>query len=307
MLPSQLFNIPSGPQRFREWEVSSELPNMYVPAAFGSDPPAPGTQESTDEMLRAFTARFPDLMRVTNAEVLPQARTQLDAAKIISPEYNKLQLDLYGQSAPKLAELGSQVERINRTGAAQTDLDILRGSGKDLVTEAQALDRQLNPEFYKTRETASKGLEDLLGSINLGAPNVEAERLVNQENARTGNASAPANATNTVSNALSFGGELQKRRDALGQALTAATNFMQPSQGQFNPVQTALNRPSTNAGANQFQGVRDPSDQAYQTGQGFMNNVTTLQAQKNDINANRRDGLDRFNETLTGIGSIVSI
>lgn len=271
-----------------------------------SDPVAPASNESMADIVRGLTLTLPDFMAVQNSQVLPQAQTQLNAAKVISPEYNKLVTELFAQYAPQLAQTGAKVENINRTNAAQTDLDIMRGSGGELVKEAQKLDTQLNPEFYKTRANASSKLEELLGSINLNDANPEAERLINQENVRSGNLGNNS-ATNTVSNALSFGSELNKRRESLSQALGVATNFLQPSQSSFNPVVTALNRPSTNNGQSQFSGVNQPGNQAYQSGAQLLQSGTQLKAQENEINANRRDGLDRFNETLSGIGSIVSI
>ncbi len=271
-----------------------------------SDPAAPPTQESTEDVMRSLTKYLPGFMQVQNEQVLPQSQAMLNAAQQISPAYNDLLLSLYQKSAPELAKTGVDVEKINRTGAAQTDLDILQGTGGALVREGQKLDRELNPEFYKTRENQANKLAELMGSINLNDANPEAERLVNQENVRSGNI-GNSNATSTVANALSFGSELDKRRNSLSNALNTATSFLQPSQGQFNPVVTALNRPSTNTGENRFQGIQNPSDQAYQSGNNMLNNVNQLKLQQNDINANRRDGLDRFNETLTGIGSIVSI
>ena len=264
------------------------------------DSAAPSTQESTDQVLASFIQRFPDLMRVQNAAVLPQAQTELAAAQAISPAYNDLLTSLYENSTPRLAAAGAKADEINRVGAANTDLNILRGPGSALVTEAQNLDKQLNPEFYKTRAATSDALGQLLASVNLNNANPEAERLVNQESLRTGNDSTPS-ATSSLSNALSFGDQLDKRRNSLNAALNTATGFLQPAQGQFNPVQTALNRNSSNSGTNQFAGVQKPGGQAYQSGQGFLNNVTSLRQQENDINANRRDVLDRFNEVTSSI------
>lgn len=270
-----------------------------------ADSEAPQSNESMADIVRGLTYTLPDYMKVQNSQVLPQSQAQLDAAKQISPQYNDLITQLYAKYAPQLAQTGSEVENINRTNAAKTDLDILKGSGGDLAREAQKIDTQLNPEFYKTRADASDKIGQLLGSINLNDPNPEAERLVNQENARTGN-SNNTSATNTVSNALSFGNEEQKRRDALGAALTTATNFLQPSQGQFNPVVTALNRPSTNNGQSQFSGVTKPGDQAYQSGGQLLNSGTQLKLQQNQIDSQRRDLMDRINETTTAIGSVIS-
>lgn len=270
---------------------------------FDSDPPAPSTGESTASIMQSLTQYLPGYMRVVNEQVLPQARTELKAAQEISPAYTQLLSEIYRQYAPELAKTGTEVERINRLGAADTDLAILQGKGGELARESQKVDRELNPEFYATREKAAGSLSDLLGSINMGDANPEAERLVNQENIRSGNL-GNTNATNTVSNALSFGREADNRRNQLGQAIGLATNFMQPSQGQFNPVVTALNRPSTNTGETRFEGINKPSDQAYQAGQGMFSGITSLRQQENDINANRRDTLDRLNETTSALGGV---
>jgi hypothetical protein len=299
------YNIPQSPRRFKEWESSDRLVAMSIPLLFG-DPPAPSSSESTSDIITSLTRYLPDYMKVQNEQLGPQSQAQLNAAQQISPAYAKLASELYSIYGPQLARTSGQVENINRTAAANTDLDILKGSGGQLATEAQRIDKQLNPEFYNTRAAAGSKIGELLGSINLNDPNPEAERLVNQENARSGNLATPSS-TGTVANALSFGNEEQKRRDALGQALGQATNFLQPSQGSFNPIVTALNRPSTNAGQGQFTGVTNPSNQAYQSGGQLAGQIGTLVGQKNDINANRRDALDRVNETLTGIGSIVSV
>lgn len=287
--------------------------NLNYPKHFGrdfdkcfSDPPAPQSNESMRDMIQGLTDTLPAFMRVQNEQVLPQAQTELDTAKVISPQYAQLMDELYSTYGPRLANLGSDIEQINRERAAQTDLSILRGAGGDLAKEAQAVDRILNPEFYKTREAAADKLGQLLSSVNLDDANPEAERLISQENARTGN-TGNTSATNTVSNALSFGNELEKRRSSLSNAVNTATNFLQPAQGQFNPVVTALNRPSTNAGQTNFTGINKPGGQAYQSGGQLLNSATTLKAQENDINSQRRDLLDRLNETTTAVGSVVSV
>jgi hypothetical protein len=272
----------------------------------GGDNSAPTANESTHDSMQALTRNLPAYMGAMNAQVMPQAQTQLQASQMLTPAYAKLLADVYAGYAPQMAQTGTQVENINRLGAAKTDLDILKGVGGELTKEATALDRELNPEFYKTRETASNKLAELLGSINLNDASPEAERLVNMENVRTGNLGNNS-ATNTVSNALSFGGEMRNRQNMLGQAINAATNFLQPAQGNFNPVATALNRNSTNTGESRFGGVEKPSDQAYNQGAGLMNNISSFQNNAMGINANRRDTLDRLNEVTTGIGSIVSV
>lgn len=255
--------------------------------------------------MQALTANFPAYAATLRSQLPATSQAEFDAASQVSPQYAQLLSQLYGTYGPQLAQTGADVERINRVGAAGTDLAILQGPGGALVTQAQALDRSLNPEFYNVREQAAGRLGDLLSSVNPNDPNPEAERLVNQENIRSGNIGVPTNATNTVANALQFGDERMKRVNALGNAINTASNFLQTGRSEFNPVQTALGRPSTNAGASQFGGVTQGAGQnSYGMGQGLSQQIGAFTTQQNDINAGRRDSLDRFNETLGSLPSI---
>lgn len=267
------------------------------------DEAAPPTGESTAKIMEALTQYLPAYSQVVNAQKLPTAQADLGVSQAVSPAYAQLMQELYSQYGPGLAKTGSELERINRLGAAGTDVEILQGPGKELVSSAQALDRALNPEYYNTRAAAAGKLGELLGSINLNAPNPEAERLVSQEAARTGNVATPS-ATSTVSNALSFGNELQKRRSALGQAISIGSQFLPSAVSQFNPVQTALGRPSTNTGISQFTGVQGPSGQSAAQGSDLLGNISALRQQQNQINSQRRDVLDRLNEVSSTIGSV---
>ena len=265
-----------------------------------SDPKATKSGRSSADILNTLARDLPQYLNLLNEQVAPQARTELGVAKEISPQYQQLMSDLYKQYGPELARTASDVENISRTGSAQTDVDILRGPGRTLVTEATALDKVLNPEYYKTREAAAGKLGELLSSINLNRPDIEAERQIGQESARTGNIATPS-ATSTVANALQFGEAANRRRAVLSNAINTATNFLQPSQSAFNPIVTALGRSSGPAGQSNFLGITNPGQTAYNLGQGFSGNIFGLKQQQLDINAQRRDALDRFNETLGAV------
>lgn len=264
------------------------------------DSKAPATPESMASIMAGITQQLPSFMQVMNSQVLPTSQTQLQTAQQISPAYQQLLADIYKSVAPQLANTGTEVEKINRTGAADTDLSILEGSGGQLAREGQALDKELNPEYYNTRTAAADKLGQLLNSVNLNDANPEAERLVNQENIRSGNLNMPS-ATSTVSNALSFGDERTKRMMALGNAVNSATNFLQPATSQFNPISTALNRPANNTGESRFTGVTPASTESYTAGNNLLGSGTQLQNTSMDINANKRDILDRLTETTSSL------
>src|SRR6266550_214249 len=270
------------------------------------DPAAKSGTGLSSDVINTVMQNLPQYMNLVNSQLKPQAESELAASQATSPGYQKLLTKLYEQYAPRLAEAGSKAEAVSRKGTAATDVELLQGAGGQAARESQVLDKTLNPEYYKTRAAEASKLGDLLGSINLNNANPEAERLISQENARSGNASVPS-ATGTVSNALSFGNELQKRRDALGSAINIASNFLQPSSGSFNSTNIALGKGPTGTGLSEFGGINRTQNQAIGVGNSLTGTTAGLVGQQQDINAQRRDLLDRLNETTTGIGSLVSV
>jgi hypothetical protein len=284
--------------------INYNPPSHLIIGMHYADPPAPTANESTDEVLGAIRGNLPGLMEAYNQQVLPQSRTELEAAKEISPEYNQLMADLYKQFAPELARTGSEIDRETRLASAATDVDVLKGSGGDLARAYSEIDRELNPEYYSVRENSASRLNELLGE-SLDRPDIAAERAIAQEEARTGNDIAPS-ATNTIAAAMDFGDAREQRKNNLSNIISQATSFMGPaSNQQFNPATTILNRPTSNTGQTQFAGVNKPSSQAYQSGGDLMNNVSSFQNNAMGINANRRDVMDRVTQGVDSVGGFI--
>lgn len=266
-----------------------------------SDSAAPTAVESTHESLQALSQYFPGLMAAYQQQIAPTEQAKLSASQQVSPQYAALLNQLYQNYAPGLAKTGSDIEQQNRLAQAATDASILKGPGADLARTYSGIDKELNPEYYKTRAAASDKLGQLLSSIDLNKPDVEAERLIGQENARTGNLGNTSN-TNTVGNALQFGQAKATRQNALSNAIGQATQFLQPSSNaSFNPATTILNRPTSNTGLSQFGGVTPSGNEAFASGNNFLNTIGGFQNQASQINANRRDVLDRLNETTSSL------
>ena len=269
--------------------------------ACGPDVPSAG--ESASDMFSAIYDYYPLLSRVFREDMPKMAQAELQTAQQVSPAYQQLATDLYKQFGPQLAQVGQGIDASNRLAAANADVNILQGPGKQLAQTYKEIDQGLNPEYYQVREQNANKLEELLGSINLNDANPEAERLISQENARSGNLSTPS-ATGTVSNALSFGDAMNGRRAALSSAINAATSFLQPasSASAFNPATTALQRPTSNTGASEFAGVNSQAGQSALTqGQNYTNQIGTLQQGRNQALANQRDALDRVHEGLSSV------
>lgn len=246
------------------------------------EPNIQNSSENVAGLLAGLQKGLPGILNAMNTQVGPAAEAQLKAAQATSPAYNQLLTDLYKQYGPQTAAVGTQIDTANRAAQAQTDSDLLRRYGVSMAQGQRASDNALNPEAAATTALTGTKLDELLNSINLNNANPEAERLVNQEAQRSGNANV-GSATGTVSNALSFGNEMQKRRNALGQALTQATQFI-PAATKNNATMATLNKGTNNAGQTQFAGVSSPTNQSYQTGGQLLDSLTGLKTQSNQMN-----------------------
>lgn len=278
----------------------------------GGDPPAPTANESTQEMLRAYTQAFPDILRITNEGVVPTAQTQLRAAQTTAPGMAALQQQLFEAFGPALARTGNQINREQAQAQATSDLDLMRGTGRDLVQEALATQRIADPEYYQAREQVGSNLSRLLSSIdttgNLSpAEREEMTRGLSQQNERRGIANNPSQ-TAALENAVTFGGAARDRQmqgqNQLAQALSVANGTLPAMRSGTDVFQVATGRSSMpNSGVGQFQGVDSQIGQgAAATGNNLMGQIGQFQTNAMNINANRRDSLDRFNQSW---GSIV--
>lgn len=278
------------------------------------DPKAPSSNESTEAMLGAYTKYFPDLLKINQENILPNEQAKLEANQAVSPEYLALQNQLYKIYGPQLAATSDQINAASAKSSAQSDLDVLRGPGKDLVSEALKTAQEADPEYYKARQQVGGRLSDLLGSIDLsgnlsGGETEQLNRALAQENSRRGILNTPSQ-TAALSNAMTFGDARYNRQNQakgqLAQALSVGNQFLPASNSGIDVFKVATGKTSMpNAGDSKFQGVNQNlgSDVAGQ-GTSFMNNLTQLKGQEMDINANRRDILDRMNEVGQALGSL---
>lgn len=277
----------------------------------GGDRPAPTVPESTAQMMAAYTRYLPDLMRVTNAELPNAAQTQVNIAQQTSPALAQLQQQLYALHGPEMARIGNQITREQALSQAGTDAAVLAGPGRSLINTNRAISREEDPEFYATRELMSGRLGELINSVDLtggisAGEREEIQRSVNRDNQARGidhNRSQSA----VVENAMTFGNAQNQRRnqqqDRLGQALNVGNQFLPASRTGVDNFQVATGRSSQpNPSMGQFQGVNTQLGQnANQMPSQFLGQMGDLSMQRNDINANRRDSLDRFNESWSSV------
>ena len=244
----------------------------------GGDPAARSPTQTTADVLQAYTKYLPDFMQALGSQLKPFAQAQLGAQQATGPANVALS-----------NQLGQQLQQ----GQATSDLATLQGPGGQLVRQTQDLQKQIDPQYYRGREEAGSQLSNLLNSIDVnklsGSERSEVERSLGQSNASRG-LETPTS-TSTVENAMTYGSALQAKRNALSQALNTATGFLPAAKSGFDVLQTGLGRTSqTPQTAGGFGNVQ----QGIQSGQGIFGPLAGFGSQANDINANRRDVIDRI-------------
>jgi len=280
----------------------------------GGDPPAPSTQESMASVLQAYIENLPQLMSVTSKNALPTEQNILDANKVLAPQQNQLALDLYKQFGDQFTQAGVETNRKEALGQAATDLAVLQGPGKALAAAQLEAQKAADPEYYKTRETASNTLANLFSALPdangglSGGEREEVSRSLARDNAARGNENPTA--TSTVENAMKFGaaGEARKsaNQDRISQAIQAATSFMPSAKSGIDVLNTTTGRQTiANPGQSQFAGVsKDTGASTMSMGSDLLGQTSAMRQQQNQINSQRRDSLDRFSQVMSSMPSV---
>jgi hypothetical protein len=257
-------------------------------------------------MLEAYTQGLPGLTRVTanNLPVLDNA--QLRLAQQNAPAWAQLQTQLAQQQGVPLAEASARAEAAANAIKSGADADILRTTGRDYATQLDALQRQVDPEYYETRANIGRQSNALLNSYDLNGlsptERAEMERSLARQNTATGTYGNPSQ-INILANANQFGSALQNKRNNLSNSIGLVAGSTPSLKSGIDVAQGALGRPSMATGLanSQFAGVSQPNFGGSTLGMGnnLLGQTGENARQSNMINANRRDTLDRVNETMS--------
>lgn len=296
------------------WESARLEVDNGIPQGFyrNGGSPAPTTQESMAEVMKAY-----------RENIIPMIQQQVAAARQYEPEMQKLReevspreqqlnLNLYRQFGPQFAQASSDIARQNAQAQAETDLGIVRGTGRDLVREAMRTQKEADPEAYRARELALANLERLQGSLTdpnaglSGAERAEIDRSLARENFARGTGATPT-ATSTVSNALAFGqaGEARKaqRQSAIANAAQLAAGAVQPLSSRIDTFQLTTGRPSVNTGEQRSGTAREVGQESNAMGMNLFGNASQMRQQENQINAQRKTALDQFSQVMGSLPS----
>lgn len=299
------------------WEdpkKKNPVPKADVPGA--SVAPSKAYRKTANN-IQAITDLMPYLNEAVNNNILPNALANLQASQQTSGPYAQLQLDLYNQYGPALNAIGNEIARRNKLAEASSDLEVLKGPGKDVINQAYDLSQIFDKPYYDTRAKAAGGFSDLLNSIDLtGAlSKTEQDELTKGlaiQSGQRGTAFAPSN-TDIVSNAMQYGNagfaRKQANQDALSKALAVSSQMMPAMKSGVDVFQTATGKSSTaNSGENKFTGVNTNTQQganlASSLGNNMFGGINQMQQTQMQIDANKKDWLDKFVQFTKGMSNV---
>lgn len=271
------------------------------------DAPAPTTQESTRDMLASLVAYMPDLTKAYTTALPALEQSSIDTKKQVSPQEAQLSLDLYKQFAPQANELGQQIYKSNQMAQAGTDAEIMAGPGKLLGANALEAAKVVDPEYYKTRAATADSYTKLLGSLDPTRLSegelAAAERGANRMNFGAGLMGSTSRQAG-LRNALMFDDRLTAKKGMLTQALGNAPGVAQSTKSGMDPYMMATGKTSyPQLGANALTGTT-PSNFGQSAGAltgGLLGEIGQSSRNNANIESQRRDSLDRFNETFSSV------
>lgn len=214
---------------------------------------SPGNfKKAYERPMDAFSKYLPEYSKAQYDQALPYAQSQLGAYQGTMPGYNATNQQQLEQYALPAAQVGQQVASSNAMAGAQSNVNLLRGAGGQAALDATALSRAANPNYWGVQDNSSRQANNLLNSFNInglspGEYNAT-ERAINQGGQGSGNLGL-INNTNTLSNALNFGGAFNSKQALMGNAIGTANQTAQSAMNNgVNPTQIALGTSQTNQG-----------------------------------------------------------
>ncbi len=279
----------------------------------GGGPTYQNSQETTADMMKAWTQYMPELTRVTGENILPMELAQLQAQQQLAPQQAQLSYDLASQYLPQFTQLGVDQARQQAMGQAESDVALMAGPGRELAANTLAIQQILDPEFYKSRGQAGDALTKLFGSLDdpttglSGAEREETTRQLARDNASRGNLDATQNSTVEAAMQMGSAGQARKsqKQAAIGQAVQAAAGAMPAFRTGVDALQLTTGRPSTpNVGLGQFGGVQQVGNNTMQLGSQLMQQTGTFAGNNQQNQATKKDTFDKVSQVMGSIPSV---
>jgi len=206
-------------------------------------------QFTPQQMIEAYGKALPAVLGVTSGLSSPIANDLANAAAGANPTYTQSTLNQINNSGAGYVQAGNRLAQNQAYGQNQ----LLNGWGGQAANSAVGLNNSLN-----TVQAGNNGLANQVTSnINLNGLSPgefnATERANNQGLTATGNLGIN-NGTNSLANAMNFGGAFNSKLGIAANALNATNNIAQSQNSQVNPYSVATNsgNVSNNFGASQF-------------------------------------------------------
>lgn len=222
-------------------------------------PSPPNPNIAINAQSRATVRNLPQILNILNAQAPKGAQALYDASQAVSPQYAGLDIAMKNAFGGATSDANAAIASRNTSNIA----DIFKGSGSDLVRSSTEAAKIADPEYYTNRALVASKTGDLLSGQDpnklTGAELENATRGVNRTNISTGNVNPSQ--TSTISNAMTFGDALSKKRAEFGNALNLATGTLPAMKSGVDTFRQVTGQPGTSGlGGTQFAGVTPVSE-----------------------------------------------
>jgi len=255
-------------------------------------------KDNTGKQILDYAKYLPQYLKATGENIGPFEQSLVNARSTVDPQNFALNESLLKYFGPRMNEIGSQLQRQNAMNQSQNELDVINGPGGEMARAGQRLNEEADPEYYGSRRVAADKLISLLQGQDpnrlTGAEMANVERGLNRTNMSNGMQDVHSSG-GAISNAMTFGDELNKKRNTLVNTLSVVPQNLAAMKSGFDAFQVATGRPSSpNVGQQQYgQGGQGFGANVQSMGQGLLGQSGENVRQFADLTANRRDGLDR--------------
>lgn len=231
--------------------------------------------ESMGDILKAVERYYPGTIRSVNTTLTPTAEAQLAADRAVSPGYAELTSDIFKEYGPENARTEAEIENIANQAASERELSLAKGTGRELVSEADAAQRSLDPEAYKTREELSDAITKYLGASDPTLNEAENEAIRRGVGRTSFN---PQSAIDTAGAAQQFGDKFREKTALFGDAISRVAAAVPAMQSGISGFEVATRRAVGSTGQDRTpQATTNAGNNTYDLANNFMNQAGQIQ------------------------------
>ena len=272
------------------------------------------TDESVQEIIQAISAYFPEAAKSIRSQYDPQASAEVGIAKKYTPELGKLATETLGTTGRDMSKIGRELSAQEQLDAAQTEADIMGGSGQKTAAAAVEAQKLADPEYFKQREALMKHLDTAFNAMG-DSPTEMSKGELEQIGRGLGRTNwSVGSPMGTISNAMTFGDAASKRRGEYNNLINLQSSAMPQLKSGLNMPAIASSRTVLpNFGQQNYTGIQMPGvNNANTLGSSFMSGTFgTENTTKNNFNGGALDALMKqsqiFKNMAGGIGGMAGM